>query len=65
MDGMKGEMLNKIRRLPRLVNEIADGKYLKILKGLSSYFELSKLTETDSFLPEEKALICDNIAKAF
>jgi len=38
MEGMKGKMLNEARRLPRLMNEIVEEKYISSLRSLTRVF---------------------------
>lgn len=64
MEILKQSMLIEIKRLPRLVTELMEEKYLKTLRNLYRVFELSKETKTDCFLHNEKELICDSIEKS-
>lgn len=54
MEILKQSMLIEIKRLPRLVTELMEEKYLKTLRNLYRIFELSKETKTDCFLHNEK-----------
>ncbi|EAR85456.2 hypothetical protein TTHERM_00442060 (macronuclear) [Tetrahymena thermophila SB210] len=64
MENLKQTMLIEIKRLPHLVTELMEEKYQKTLRKLYRIFEISKETNTDCFLHNEKQLICDSIEKS-
>lgn len=61
MEILKQEMLLEVKRLPRLVTELMEERYVKTLRHIYRVLDLATATQSDCFLPSEKELISDNL----
>lgn len=57
-------MLIEMKRVPRLVVELGEEKYIKSLRTVTRICKLSRELSLDCLLPTEKELICSSIERA-